>query len=67
MIFEQEKGIERFGKILGFLFGYFLFTTVMYFVLAYSGKLPDAWGYFGIVGITAVVFMAGSIARRLLK
>jgi len=38
MKFEQSQLIEKWGKKVGYLFSYFLFTTLLYFILRFLGK-----------------------------
>jgi len=67
MRFEQNRVISRWGEKLGYLFAYFLFTTILYFVLAFLNKIPKSWTYFHIMGIALLIALAGIIIKRLLK
>jgi len=67
MILDQDKTIEKFGKKVGFVFGYFLFTTILFFLLNASNKIPDFWSYFHIMGITLSITLVGAFLKRHLK
>lgn len=65
--FDKKNNFELWGKRTGYIFSYFLFTTVLYTVLYFTGKLPAFWTYFHILAITAGIVLIGSILQRMLK
>ena len=67
MIFERSDKIENFGEKLGYIFSYFLFTTVLYVILTLLKKIPEAWTYFNIMVITIIIALTGIIFKKLLK
>jgi hypothetical protein len=67
MIFEQEKTLEKYGEKAGYVFAYFLFTTVLFFVLTFFEKIPESWSYFTIMGITLIIVLIGVVIKSLLK
>ena len=67
MIFEQNNSIENIGKKVGYLFSYFLFTTLLFFVILLSKKLPNTWTYFHIMVVTAGITLIGVILKNVLK
>lgn len=67
MIFEQEKTLEKYGEKAGYVFAYFLFTTVLFFVLTFFEKIPESWSYLIIMGITFVIVLMGIAIKSLLK
>ena len=67
MIFEQNKSLEKLGEKLGYVFGYFLFTTVLFFILLLLKKIPETGSYFHVMGITILIIFIGTILKRLLK
>lgn len=63
-----QKGID-FGKIgekLGYTGSYFLFTTLLFFVLTFLHKIPASWTYFHIMAVVALLAIAGIALRRYL-
>lgn len=58
---------EKIGKKIGYLFGYFLFTTILYFILTILDKMPENWGYFHIMGITGIISIIGIMINRWLR
>jgi len=67
MRFEQNKSIEKFGEKIGFITGFFLFTTILYFLLSFLNKLPVSWTYVHIIIIVSLITLTGSVIKRLLK
>lgn len=67
MIFDQDKTVVLYGKRVGFVCGYFLFTTFLYFLLYFLNKLLLGWNYIHIMGITFVLLFMGIYLSRLLK
>ena len=67
MIFEQNKSIEKFGQRTGYIFSYFLFTTILFFILTLLNQVPDSWSYFHVMGITILIVVIGFAIKRFLK
>jgi hypothetical protein len=67
MIFNKCERLEPLGKQLGLLFSYLLFTTILYFVLSLTGKLPLSWGYLHVMGISIFIVALGMLIRRFLE
>ena len=55
MIFEQDKRIEKIGEKAGYLLSYFLFTTILFFILAVLRKIPESWSYLHVMAITILI------------
>lgn len=64
MEFEIQKTGEEVGKKLGFLFSYVLFSTILFFALTFFEKMPAAWNYKHILGITAGITIFGFFLKR---
>tara|TARA_Y100000310_G_C20615600_1_gene780447 strand:- start:1344 stop:1547 length:204 start_codon:yes stop_codon:yes gene_type:complete len=67
MIFEENKIIAKWGEITGYIFSYFLFTTILFFILILLKKIPESWSYLSIMIITALIALLGTGMRRFLK
>ena len=67
MYFKKIKPAEKNGERIGFLFSYFLFTTILFFLLVLLNKLPTSWSYLHIVGITVLIVLCGLGLERVLK
>lgn len=67
MEFEHSKMPEKCGEVVGFVFGYFMFTTVLFFILMLTKKLPLTWEYYHVMAITLCIFTIGKLIKRLLK
>ena len=63
----MENGIKKFSKKIGYIFGYFLFTTILYFILILFEKIPQKWTYLHIMGITLIITAIGVLVKRLLR
>jgi len=67
MIFEENKAIENLGEKLGYVFSYFIFTTILFFILILLKKIPESWSYFHIMGITILIVLTGTVIKKFLK
>ena len=67
MIFEENRTIEKLGEKLGYIFSYFLFTTILFLILIFLKKIPESWSYFHVMGITILIAVIGIAIRRFLK
>lgn len=67
VVFEQNQAIKKIGYGLGYIFSYFLFTTLLFLMLSLLGKIPSSWGYIHITAITFAIALIGIAVRRLLK
>jgi hypothetical protein len=67
MNFEENKQVIRVGEKIGFVFAYFLFTTILFFILLILKKLPGSWNYLHIMGIVLIIALIGAGIKRLLK
>jgi len=60
-----NKNIYETVEKIGYLFGYFLFTTILYFILVSFKNVY--WDYFYIMGFTLLITVFAIAIRRLLK
>lgn len=67
LIFDQDRRFEIVGKKIGYVIGYFIFTTILFYVLHFMNKLPRSWSYVHVMGITISIAMFAVIVKRLLK
>ena len=62
-----QKPEEKWGKWLGFVFSYSIFTVALFLILTLLKKLPLTWSMINIIGITVIITTGGVIIKRLLK
>jgi hypothetical protein len=62
----EEKSFEDIGQKCGFVFSYFIFTTLLFAVFALSHNLHGLT-YFHIMGITLVIVIVGMAVKRFLQ
>lgn len=67
MLFNKESLIEKIGQKAGFLFSYLLFTTVAYYILSFTNRLPENFTYFHIIPFTLLVVLIGFLIDKWLK
>lgn len=67
MIVEESKTPYKGGKVVGYLFSYFVFTTILFFALTLLKKMPSSWTFFHIMGITLFIAILGGILKKLLR
>lgn len=63
MDFSKEKSKDSIGFYIGYIGMYFVFSTVLYFVLRFTGVLPEKWSVFYIYWLV----VAGLIVVKLLR
>jgi len=64
MNFEEKKyDVKMWGVYVGYLLFYFVFTTVLFFILSLTEKLPEHWNYLSVANIT----FFGVILIKILK
>ena len=66
MQFKENKSLEKIGKKVGFIFSYFLFTTILFGIFMILNKL-HGMSYLHIMGITLLITSTGIIIKRLLQ
>ena len=67
MRFEENNLIEKVGEKLGYIFSFFLFATILFFILEVLKKIPESWSYIHVMGLTALIALAGVIIKRFLR
>ena len=67
MSIQSNNMAEKFGLVIGFLFIYFVFTTVLYFILSILERLPANWNYFYVMVLTAIIVFIGFAVRKYIK
>ncbi len=58
---------EKIGERAGYSASYLLFTTILFFVLKLSNKLPESWNYLNVMLVTFIIALIGIIIKKLLK
>lgn len=67
MIREEGDKQQVFGKTAGYAIGFLVFTSVLFFLLTFIGKIPASWTILHVAGITASISLAGELVRRMLQ
>lgn len=67
MDFERNDNAKNIGKTAGFVFSYFLFTTVLFFVLIFTKKISPEFAYLKIMVFTLTITIIGLLLARFLK
>ena len=67
MFLEEKKTFEKLGEKVGYTFSYFLFTTILFFILVLLKKIPESWSYVHVMGITLLITSIGIAMKRFLK
>lgn len=66
-MFEKKKSRGKIVRKIGYLIGFFVFVTILFFILKLLNKLPDSWTYFHVTGIVILIVIVATIFKRLLK
>lgn len=64
---KEKTSLEQTGIVIGFLLGYSMFTTVWYFVLYHTKRIPSDWSILNIVLITGLIVLFGFYLKKELK
>jgi len=64
---EFGKKESRIYLVIGYIIMYFIFTTVLYFILKYFDKIPENWNYIHMMVITLFIVLLGKLIKILLK
>ena len=57
---EQKANLYfKIGGILSYTAMFFIFTTILYFILSLTNKLPESWNYITIIIITFLIILIG--------
>lgn len=64
--FEHNNTRWKIGRIAGFIFSYLLFTTILFFILQFTGRI-SGWTYFHVMAATLIITAFGAGLKRLLK
>ena len=67
MFKQKSNKKERFGEKIGYILSYFVFTTILYFLLKLLNKIPSHWTYLHIMVITFLIALIGVLVARKLK
>ena len=65
MDFKNNK--SNWSAILGFVVTYFVFTTIFYFIIKISDKMPAGWNYLYAIMITLTIVLIGKLLQLWLK
>ncbi|MCF7862268.1 hypothetical protein K9M79_08590 [Candidatus Woesearchaeota archaeon] len=63
----MNYSLEKFSERLGYVFSYFLFTTVLFLVFSLLQKVPPSWNYSHFMVITIGIALLGSFIKRMLQ
>ena len=45
---ENQTNVEKTGKKIGFVIMFLIFSIILYFILKFTGKIPESWTYLHI-------------------
>ena len=67
MNLESKNIYKKRGRIFGYIVFYFIFTTVLFFILSFTHKLPEKFNYLHIMIITLFILLLGKFIDLILK
>jgi hypothetical protein len=67
MEFDKNHSNFSISVYAGYLFSYFIFTTVLYFILTLLNKIPCEWTYFHVMIITISLIIISKILGKILE
>lgn len=63
----EKKEPEKFGKILGYILMYIVFTTILFFILRLLDKQQGGLNYLIVMAITLSLILIGKLLKLWLK
>ncbi len=66
MQFEEKKGMERLGQMVGFACSYLLSSVILFFAVAFT-TASYSWTLLHSMGIVLIVVFIGFGLRRALR
>jgi len=66
MDFNQNKVVTKFGECIGYICSYFLFTTILFFIIDLTGHI-GSWTYFHIMALTIFIVFVGFLLKKVLN
>lgn len=63
----KEKKATQITQYFAYIVMYIIFTTLLFFALSLTHKLPQTWTYFHIMMITLLIVLIGRLINLLLK
>lgn len=64
---KENDIYQKIGKLIGLVVGYFLFTTILYFVLVFSNNLSPNSSYYLIMVFVVLISLVGFGLKKILK
>jgi uncharacterized membrane-anchored protein YhcB (DUF1043 family) len=64
---KQQTAFSALGWTAGYAGGYFLSTTILFFVLRFAQRLPESWSYGHVMALTAGIIISGLLVMRFLE
>ena len=59
MKIEEKEQKYNIGKIIGYVLTFFVFTTILYFILLLFDKIPKFGGYFSVILLIIFIVLIG--------
>lgn len=63
---DKKNQLQKIGRLFGFCFSFFLFSTILFFILNYFNKIPQTWSYFHILGLTLGLIVFSRLLKKIL-
>ena len=68
MDFEKKVSPQKnVGIIVGFISMFLIFSTILYYTLKITEKLPLPWNYFDVLLVVFVIIIIGKVLGGILK
>ncbi|MEK6855101.1 MAG: hypothetical protein AABX73_02680 [Nanoarchaeota archaeon] len=63
----KDRKNKKTAEIIGYVIMYFIFTTILYFILRFLERIPPGWSYFHVMGISILVVLIGRTIKIFLR
>lgn len=58
---------KKIGNVVGFILMFLVFSTILYYILKVTGKLPSTWNYFDVFLTAFAIVLIGKVLGGILK
>lgn len=59
--------LEKLGEYAGFILMFFIFATILFFILTFLDKIPESWTYFHVIFLVLFINIIGFLIKKTLR
>jgi len=59
--------LEKIGEKIGFIIMLLIASTILFFILEITNKLPSNWNYLYVLVLVFLIILLGALIKKILK